>query len=419
MKGKALLFGLNYAHCKAGKLNGCINDVYNMAKYIHDNLDIEIDLYTDDTDIKNTSYDGIISNLHNIAIESYRENLDFIWIHFSGHGSQKKDTSGDEEDGLDEGIVPSDYEKKGILIDDIIHKIFCSFNPKTQILFICDSCHSGTILDLKYTWDANKQYKIDNKNNKIRAKTMLISGCQDAQTSADAYNLFNDNKSVGALSACILKVLQKKPEKIYNAFSLINSVRNELVKGGFSQYPCLSTNYDISQSCSIVPINSKFRSQFENQQEEQPIQTTQVGQNQPSQFIQYPIQQQSIQLIKPNSQYPQTISFQHQVSTTPPMQNVQYITQNPVNQPQKIYIQPQKTQRYYYVVQNSQPQQCYQNNRQQYVVNGNQQQYIVSNHQQYNQNKLQDVQDMQDINNDVLSPRTTTQPSYYTTGYQV
>jgi len=255
MKGKSVLFGLNYNHCKQGKLKGCINDVFNMAKYIHSLLNIPIELYTDDTDIKSTSYDGIISILHDLAIESYKNDLDFVWIHFSGHGSQQKDISGDEKDGMDEGLVPSDYEKKGIIIDDIIHKTICSFNPKTKILFICDSCHSGTMLDLKYTWGSDKQCSIDNKNNSIKSNTMLISGCMDEQTSADAFNLLNDNKSVGALSATILKVLSKKPEKIYNAFSLINSVRNELKRGGYSQIPSLSTNFDISENSSLIPMN--------------------------------------------------------------------------------------------------------------------------------------------------------------------
>jgi len=260
MKGKAVLFGLNYSHCRAGKLKGCINDVFNMAKYIHSLLDIPIELYTDDTDIKSTSYDGIIAKLHDTAIESYKNDLDFVWIHFSGHGSQQKDTSGDEEDGMDEGLVPSDYERKGIIIDDIIHQTFCSFNPKTKILFICDSCHSGTILDLKFNWGSDKQCTIDNKNNSITSNTMLISGCMDSQTSADAFNIMGDNKSVGALSATILKILEKKPEKIYNAFSLINSVRNELQRGGYTQIPSLSTNYDISENSSLIPVNTTHSS---------------------------------------------------------------------------------------------------------------------------------------------------------------
>jgi hypothetical protein len=254
IRGKALLFGLNYAHCKSGKLNGCINDVNMMSKYIQSFIKIPIEIYTDDTDLKNTSYDGIINKLYDLAIESYKENLEFVWIHYSGHGSNQKDTSGDETDGYDEGLVPSDYEKKGILIDDLINKIFNSFNPKTKVLFICDSCHSGSMLDLTYTWDAKKQSSVDNPKCAAKASTMLISGCMDNQTSADAYNLLNDNKYVGALTASMLKVLKAKPQHIYDVFVFVEAVRQELQRGGFSQYPCLSSNYDVTQAPSMIPV---------------------------------------------------------------------------------------------------------------------------------------------------------------------
>ena len=349
MKGKALLFGLNYNHCKQGKLKGCINDVFNMAKYIHSLLDIPIELYTDDTDIKSTSYDGIISILHNLAIESYKNDLDFVWIHFSGHGSQQKDTSGDEKDGMDEGLVPSDYEKKGIIIDDIIHKTICSFNPKTKILFICDSCHSGTMLDLKYTWSSDKQCTIDNKNNSIKSNTMLISGCMDEQTSADAFNLLNDNKSVGALSATILKVLTKKPEKIYNAFSLINSVRNELRRGGYSQIPSLSTNFDISENSSLIPLNKQIKPIDGSNNITQEV-------NEQSSSI-YPQQQYYVQSssVKPQQQY------YVQSSSVKPQQQY-YVQSSSVKPQQQYYVQSSsvKPQQQYYVQSSSvKPQQQY------------------------------------------------------------
>jgi hypothetical protein len=253
VKGKALLFGLNYAHCKEGQLNGCINDVNEIAKYIENKVEIPVEKYTDDIDIKSTSYDGIIQKLYALAIESYRDNLEFVWIHYSGHGSYQKDVSGDEKDGKDEGLVPSDYEKKGILIDDVINRVFSLFNPKTKILFICDSCHSGSMLDLKYAWNEKRQSTIENSKCNVKAKTILISGCMDNQTSADAWNLLGDFKSIGALTACILKVLKRSAQQVYDIFVFVNSVRSELRRGGFSQYPMLTSNFDITLEPSMVP----------------------------------------------------------------------------------------------------------------------------------------------------------------------
>lgn len=310
MKGKALLFGLNYSHCKKGQLKGCINDVYAMSRFIQSILNIPYELYTDDVDKKNTSYDGIVEKLYALAIESYKENLDFVWIHYSGHGSSVKDVSGDEADGMDEGLVPSDYESKGILIDDILHSVMCSFNPKTKILFVCDACHSGTILDLRYTWNENKRYTIDNSKSSIKSNITLISGCMDNQTSADAFNLMGDNKSIGALTASFLKVLSATPEKIHNSFKLLQAIRKELKYNKFSQYPCLSSNFDLTSDISLIPIknNQQPVQQVQPMQPVQPVQPVQ-----PMQPMQKPTQQQLnyYQHYKPsNSQYfPQQYGF--------------------------------------------------------------------------------------------------------------
>ena len=266
IKGRALLFGLNYDHCKSGKLNGCINDVMQVSNYISSKLHIPTETYTDDTDLHSTSYDGIIQRLYDLAILSYVENLEFVWIHYSGHGSYQKDTSGDEKDGFDEGLVPSDYEKKGILIDDVINRVISVFNPRTNILFICDSCHSGTILDLKFSWGKNKKISVENSKCKIKSKTILISGCMDNQTSADAWNLLGDYKHVGALTASILNVLKKNPQQLNDVFSFVNSIRTELKKGGFDQYPCLSTNYNIDNNPIMIPMGLQTDINIKNQE---------------------------------------------------------------------------------------------------------------------------------------------------------
>ncbi len=48
---------------------------------------------------------------------------DSLLLHFSGHGSQKRDTDGDEEDGMDETICPMDYERAGVIVDDELFEV--------------------------------------------------------------------------------------------------------------------------------------------------------------------------------------------------------------------------------------------------------------------------------------------------------
>ncbi len=75
---------------------------------------------------------------------------DVVYIHYSGHGTQVLDTSGDEFDGLDESIVPSDYVSRRDgsrnIIDDEIGVLLDRLSTKkpASVLLTFDSCFSGT-----------------------------------------------------------------------------------------------------------------------------------------------------------------------------------------------------------------------------------------------------------------------------------
>ncbi|HKK88636.1 MAG TPA: caspase family protein [Saprospiraceae bacterium] len=85
------------------------------------------------------------------------ETGDILYIHYSGHGQQVLDDSGDELDGLDEAIVPYDspkffeegvYEGERLYRDDRLNawlgKLRKKIGEKGQIFLVLDSCHSGT-----------------------------------------------------------------------------------------------------------------------------------------------------------------------------------------------------------------------------------------------------------------------------------
>lgn len=82
---------------------------------------------------------------------------DIVVIHFSGHGQQVIDKNGDENDGLDEAIVPVDaysifipniYEGQNHITDDelgnILEKLRKKLGSQGDLLVTLDSCHSGT-----------------------------------------------------------------------------------------------------------------------------------------------------------------------------------------------------------------------------------------------------------------------------------
>jgi len=66
---------------------------------------------------------------------------DLFFMTYSGHGGQVRDTNGDEADGQDETWCLYD----GQLIDDELYFELSKFVAGVRILVLSDSCHSGTV----------------------------------------------------------------------------------------------------------------------------------------------------------------------------------------------------------------------------------------------------------------------------------
>ncbi|MCB0581776.1 MAG: caspase family protein [Phaeodactylibacter sp.] len=79
------------------------------------------------------------------------------FFHFSGHGQQVADSSGDEVDGYDEAIVPYDspkhfqpgiYEGQNLIRDEelgaLLNEVRQKLGPGGHLLALVDACHSGT-----------------------------------------------------------------------------------------------------------------------------------------------------------------------------------------------------------------------------------------------------------------------------------
>ncbi|EGR2205841.1 caspase family protein [Vibrio parahaemolyticus] len=100
---------------------------------------------------------------------------DIFVIYFSGHGVQRTDSEKDESDLKDESICLYD----GPLWDDEIKIMLSNLNHKSRLLFISDSCHSGTIVDR----EPSRYIKCKRPENLIQ-----ISSCLDHQISKPGYN---------------------------------------------------------------------------------------------------------------------------------------------------------------------------------------------------------------------------------------
>jgi hypothetical protein len=113
---------LNEPECT---LAGCVNDVINMAKYLKDVVKMPCDVYTEpgkaDGKADALTRSGMLRIFKEAATATYKDKLDLLYIHYSGHGTFIQDKSRDEADCRDECLVPLDFRTKGYIVDDDLH----------------------------------------------------------------------------------------------------------------------------------------------------------------------------------------------------------------------------------------------------------------------------------------------------------
>lgn len=242
---KALLIGINYFSIPEARLNGCIDDVNSIRGVLIDAYDYDVtNIITLRDDELRANYqptrDNIINNLRTIVAQS--SSLEEIWIHYSGHGSQIQDLNGDEKSGLDSFLVPCDYQQRGFIIDDEILDIIK--NIKCRAIIAMDSCHSGTICDLPWSFEyKNASGYIRTKNNNViiqNPNIYMFSGCKDNQTSDDAYS--NEKQQyVGAFTNALINAMRMNRHNV-NCMFLYRDICDYLRSNNFSQLPIFSSS---------------------------------------------------------------------------------------------------------------------------------------------------------------------------------
>jgi chaperonin cofactor prefoldin len=245
---KALLIGCNYKGTSF-ELKGCINDTiqwFNILQDVYGFNESDIVFLRDDKADFKPTYKRIITELTNLV----NQNADCIFIVYSGHGTSIPDMNSEEDDKLDECILPCDCQTSGVISDDILNNIFK--NSKSSGLAIFDCCRSGTILDLPNMNILNTKAPETNiqQNNLI-----CISGCKDSQTSAEIFNL-NNMLQQGALTTLILYYLRKM--KYYPTLStLLDTINNDLKNSGLDQISIITSKNPIYND-TLFPLQPVF-----------------------------------------------------------------------------------------------------------------------------------------------------------------
>ncbi len=248
---KAVLIAINYTGTE-NALNGCINDSKNLKKFLIENKYIQ----EDEILMMNDNKKGNLYPTKDNILKQFDSLVDFansqgdkqvnLFVSYSGHGYYMQDYGGDESDGRDEVLCPIDCMVNGFIKDDTIKsRLVDKLNSNVSLVFMSDSCHSGTVLDLKYNYKCDKRNKCktDRHSKKTKCDVVLISGCMDKQTSSDAYLPNKDNNYLyqGAMTASF--IANYKDEISY--YNLIQKMQKWIKSNKFSQIPQLSSGKKI------------------------------------------------------------------------------------------------------------------------------------------------------------------------------
>ncbi len=240
----ALLIGINYVGTPY-ELSGCIEDSNNMKALLTSHGFTQFTMLNDTTSTKPTKA-AILAAFKSLVTSASAG--DIVLFHFSGHGSYTFDKSGDETDGRDEMIISSDLQ--GVLDDDFKAILSANMKEGVTLVGLFDSCHSGTMFDLKYNYLNSENYDKYTENDKASecsGNVLMISGCMDSQTSSEAEV---NGKTQGAITWCFIQSINGAGADGVSWRQLLKGMRDVLKTNGFDQIPQISTDsfYDIDSN---------------------------------------------------------------------------------------------------------------------------------------------------------------------------
>ena len=260
MAKRALLIGINKYTIPGADLRGCVNDVTTMAatlQEVYGFAEPDITMLLDEAATKAAMEQQIAALVDGASAG------DVLYLHYSGHGSNVPDTSGDETtDHRDEILCPHDLDWNDPLIDDWLRSTFDRLNPRASLTVVMDCCHSGSNTrepprppgspepEVIARFLANpddvrgggaftgtpsraRRRRRDSDVHDVEITETLVSGCRDDQTSADADI---DGTFNGALTYFLVGAIRDDPEGTYRS---IHAATIAGLRGNYPQVPQL------------------------------------------------------------------------------------------------------------------------------------------------------------------------------------
>lgn len=248
---RALLIGIN--QYPGQPLNGCLNDVTDMADYLVSSQGFassDIRLLTDARATTDAIRERIEWLVNGVSA------ADTVMLHYSGHGTlfPVRDPQGNVT-AVHGAICPVDFDwtVQHVIFDSELRDFIDRVVAGAEFIFVSDSCHSGTLTrgfrprvfipppDIAWRLRTAKDLGMEPEIIEIHDHCGFISGCREDQTSADAYI---NNRYNGALTYYLLQSL-KAGEATLPLTTLVTNIGNRLGQDGYDQQPQLHGPDDI------------------------------------------------------------------------------------------------------------------------------------------------------------------------------
>jgi hypothetical protein len=244
---RSLHIGINDYPGRKNDLKGCVNDAKDWQRYLSTHRWFETAILLD----SKATYKNVKREIAKLV--KWSHDGCHVVITFSGHGTNVRDVSGDEDDKRDEALCLYDR----LLIDDELRLMLSSMHEGASVTFISDSCHSGTVtrsfLEVmseddapmpRYLPPSDEEEILGLAPSSISKKIMspqegmnevLITGCKATEYSYDAR--FH-GKPMGAMSHHALEILKTgSKDMTYDEFH--SQLRAKLPQRRYNQTPQL------------------------------------------------------------------------------------------------------------------------------------------------------------------------------------
>ncbi|KAF2010600.1 peptidase C14 [Aaosphaeria arxii CBS 175.79] len=214
---KSLLIGINY-HGSSHALNGCISDIENIAEFL------SYRGYSDDQRSRVTLSDAPTTDPqgpfyptgHNILAAMdwlVSEPNCTLFLHYSGHGGQIHDVDGNRDNGIDDSIVPIDFEQRGQISSTILHEHLVTYMaPGCTLFIIMDCCHSGSAVELPFVYRSDSDGNISLLDN-LKAGVKLVGEARDLIDGGFSYNKMGEARELLAGASSFFQGLRHMGEQ--------------------------------------------------------------------------------------------------------------------------------------------------------------------------------------------------------------